>query len=59
VQNGATCKVAGELHFRRSGKSHIWRLAEGDNPCDGTQEFFDLIYEKPVEKRPQPPARRG
>jgi hypothetical protein len=54
VQNGTTCKVAGELHFRRSGKSQIWRLVEGDNPCDGTQEFFDLVYEKPVEKKPVP-----
>jgi hypothetical protein len=62
VQNGTACKVAGELHFRRYGKSQIWRLVEGDNPCDGTQEFFDLVYDKPVEKRPVPaqaPARRG
>lgn len=62
VQNGTTCKVAGDLHFRRYAKSQIWRLVEGDNPCDGTQEFFDLIYEKPVEKRPVPaqaPAKRG
>jgi hypothetical protein len=54
VQNGTTCKVGGLLHFRRSGKSHVWRLAEGDNPCDGTQERFDLAYEKPAEKRPVP-----
>jgi hypothetical protein len=55
VQNGATCKVSGLLHFRRSGKSHVWRLTEGDNPCDGTQEFFDLVYEKPAgEKKPVP-----
>ncbi len=47
VQNGTTCKVAGALHFKRSGKSQVWRLVEGDNPCDGTQEFFDLVYEKP------------
>jgi len=63
VQNGTTCKVAGALHFKRSGKSQIWRLVEGDNPCDGTQEFFDLVYEKPpVEKKPVPaqaPAKRG
>ncbi|MGE5148839.1 MAG: hypothetical protein ACM3II_01850, partial [Rhodospirillaceae bacterium] len=38
VQNGTPCKVAGVLHFRRSGKSQVWRLAEGDNPCDGSQE---------------------
>ncbi|MFI5001543.1 MAG: hypothetical protein ACHQK9_16825, partial [Reyranellales bacterium] len=54
VQKGTTCKVAGTLNFRRSGKSQVWRLAEGDNPCDGAQENFDLIYEKPVEKRPVP-----
>jgi hypothetical protein len=54
VQNGTPCKVAGVLHFRRSGKSQVWRLAEGDNPCDGTQELFDLMYEKPVEKKPVP-----
>jgi len=43
------------LHFRRSGKSEVWRLAEGDNPCDGTQEKFDLVHEKPAgEKRPVP-----
>lgn len=54
VMNGAPCKVAGVLHFRRSGKSHVWRLVEGDNPCDGTQEAFDLVYEKPVERKPVP-----
>ncbi|MBS0527022.1 MAG: hypothetical protein JSS04_25565 [Proteobacteria bacterium] len=55
VQNGTPCKVAGVLHFHRSGKSQVWRLAEGDNPCDGSQEFFDLVYEKPpVEKKPAP-----
>ena len=50
VQNGTPCKAGGLLHFRRSGKSQVWRLAEGDNPCDGTQEMFDLAYEKPAEK---------
>ena len=62
VQNGTTCKVGGALHFKRSGKSQVWRLVEGDNPCDGTQEFFDLVYEKPApEKKPVPaqPAKRG
>jgi hypothetical protein len=55
VQNGTACKVGGLLHFRRSGKSQVWRLAEGDNPCDGTQEMFDLVHEKPAgEKRPVP-----
>ena len=54
VQKGVPCKVAGTLHFRRSGKSQVWRLAEGDNPCDGTQELFDLVYEKPGEKKPVP-----
>jgi hypothetical protein len=54
VQNGTPCKVAGLLHFRRSGKSQVWRLAEGDNPCDGTQELFDLVHDKPVEKKPVP-----
>jgi hypothetical protein len=53
IDKGATCKVAGSLHFRRSGKSQTWRLIEGDNPCDGTQEFFDLVYDKPpAEKKP-------
>jgi hypothetical protein len=46
--------VAGLLHFRRSGKSQVWRLVEGDNPCDGSQEMLDLAYEKPAEKRPVP-----
>jgi hypothetical protein len=55
IQNGVACKVAGSLHFRRSGKSHVWRLTEGDNPCDGSREFFDLVYEKPpTEKSPTP-----
>ncbi len=54
VENGAPCKVAGVLNFRRSGKSHVWRLVEGDNPCDGTRENFDLVYERPVERRPVP-----
>jgi hypothetical protein len=55
VQNGTTCKVGGLLHFRRSGKSQTWRLAEGDNPCDGKQEMFDLVHEKPAgEKKPVP-----
>ncbi len=55
VMNGTPCKVGGTLHFKRSGKSQVWRLAEGDNPCDGVQEMFDLVYEKPVEKKPVPP----
>jgi hypothetical protein len=54
VEKGSPCKVAGLLNFRRSGKSQVWRLAEGDNPCDGTRENFDLVYEKPVEKKPVP-----
>ena len=54
VEKGTACKVAGVLNFKRSGKSQVWRLAEGDNPCDGTQEMFDLAYEKPAEKRPVP-----
>ena len=54
VEKGTPCKVAGLLNFRRSGKSQVWRLAEGDNPCDGARENFDLVYEKPVEKRPVP-----
>jgi len=61
VDNGSPCKVAGELQFRRFGKSEVWRLVDGDNPCDGTQELFDLVYEKPkVEKKPVPAQpRRG
>lgn len=61
VQKGTPCKVAGTLHFKRSGKSQVWRLVEGDNPCDGAQEMLDLVYEKPVEKKPVPqaaPAKR-
>ncbi len=54
VEKGTPCKVAGTLTFRRSGKSQVWRLAEGDNPCDGTREAFDLVFEKPAEKRPVP-----
>jgi hypothetical protein len=54
VMNGTPCKVGGTLHFKRSGKSQVWRLAEGDNPCDGAQELFDLVYEKQVEKKPVP-----
>lgn len=54
VEKGTPCKVAGLLTFRRSGKSQVWRLAEGDNPCDGTREGFDLVMEKPVEKKPVP-----
>ena len=61
MQKGTPCKVAGTLHFKRSGKSQVWRLVEGDNPCDGAQEMLDLVYEKPVEKKPVPqaaPAKR-
>jgi hypothetical protein len=54
IMNGSPCKVAGTLHFRRSGKSQVWRLVEGDNPCDGTQEQFDLVYDKPADKKPVP-----
>ena len=54
VEKGIPCKVAGTLTFRRSGKSQVWRLAEGDNPCDGVREGFDLIQEKPAEKKPVP-----
>ena len=32
VEKGTACKVAGVLNFKRSGKSQVWRLAEGDNP---------------------------
>jgi len=62
IQNGVACKVAGALHFRRSGKSHIWRLTEGENPCDGSRELFDLVYEKPATEKPaekKPTPRRG
>src|SRR6266446_6713728 len=31
VMKGTPCKVGGTLHFRRSGQSQVWRLAEGDN----------------------------
>lgn len=54
VEKGTPCKVAGLLNFRRSGKSHVWRLAEGDNPCDGMREGFDLVSDKPAEKKPAP-----
>jgi hypothetical protein len=54
VEKGTPCKVAGVLNFKRSGKSQVWRLAEGDNPCDATRENFDLIYAKQVEKKPVP-----
>lgn len=54
VEKGTPCKVGGLLTFRRSGKSQVWRLAEGDNPCDGTRESFDLVMEKQVEKKPVP-----
>jgi hypothetical protein len=55
VEKGTPCKVGGVLNFRRSGKSQVWRLAEGDNPCDGMREAFDLVYEKPApEKKPVP-----
>jgi hypothetical protein len=54
VEKGTPCKVAGVLNFKRSGKSQVWRLAEGDNPCDGMREGFDLVYEKAVEKKPVP-----
>jgi hypothetical protein len=61
IENGAACKVAGALHFHRSGKSQIWRLVEGDNPCSGDREFFDLVHEKPApEKKPVPAqSKRG
>ena len=54
VEKGTPCKVAGLLTFRRSGKSQVWRLAEGDNPCDGKREGFDLVMEKQGEKKPVP-----
>jgi hypothetical protein len=54
VEKGTACKVAGLLNFKRSGKSQVWRLAEGDNPCDGTRENFDLVFEKAAERRPIP-----
>jgi hypothetical protein len=60
VEKGMPCKVAGTLTFRRSGKSQVWRLAEGDNPCDGAREGFDLVYEKRVDRKPVPTQpRRG
>ena len=57
IEDGAVCKVAGTLRFRRSGRSHVWRLFEGQNPCDGSHEVFDLVYDQPhAEKKP---AKRG
>ena len=58
VQQGTPCKVGGTLNFRRSGKSNTWRLVEGDNPCDGTQEMFDLHHDKPVAEKKPVPAQR-
>ena len=52
--NATPCKVAGLLNLRRSGKSQTWRLAEGDNPCDGTREMLDLVMDKQSDKRPVP-----
>ena len=54
VEKGTACKVAGLLTFKRSGKSQVWRLAEGDNPCDGSRENFDLVYDKQGERKPVP-----
>ncbi|MBM3643753.1 MAG: hypothetical protein FJX02_05340 [Alphaproteobacteria bacterium] len=54
VQKGLPCKVAGTLNFRRGGKSQVWRLAEGDNPCDGAQEMLDIHMEKRADTRPVP-----
>ncbi|WIM11971.1 hypothetical protein [Enhydrobacter sp.] len=59
IEDGALCKMAGELHFRRSGRSHVWRLAGGENPCDGSRELFDLVYDKPPPAEKKPAARRG
>jgi hypothetical protein len=60
IDNGSPCKLAGVLQFRRSGKSQVWRLLEGDNPCDGTQELFDLVYEKPApQKKPVPAPKKN
>ncbi len=59
VEKGTPCKVSGTLQFRRSGKSQVWRLVAGDNPCDGTQEKLDLVYVKPAEKKPVPQARKS
>ena len=54
------CKVGGLLNFRRSGKSEVWRLAEGDNPCDGMREGFDLVMQKaPAEKKPVPGQKKS
>ncbi|UYN95685.1 MAG: hypothetical protein KIT25_01680 [Enhydrobacter sp.] len=51
VEKGNPCRISGTLHFKRSGKSQAWRLVEGDNPCDGTQEKVDLVQAKPAEKK--------
>ena len=54
------CKVSGLLNFKRSGKSEVWRLAEGDNPCDGMREGFDLVMAKPpAEKKPVPAQKKS
>lgn len=58
VEKGTPCKVAGLLTFKRSGKSNVWRLAEGDNPCDGMREGFDLVMEKAAEKKPVPAGQK-
>jgi len=56
VEKGVPCKVGGVLNFRRSGKSQVWRLAEGDNPCDGARENFDLVYESRSRRSPCRPS---
>lgn len=59
------CKVSGLLNFKRAGKSEVWRLAEGDNPCDGMREGFDLVMAKqpaekaPAEKKPVPAQKKS
>ena len=58
VEKGMACKVSGLLNFKRSGKSQVWRLVEGDNPCDGTRENFDLVYSKQTERKPVPTQPR-
>jgi hypothetical protein len=50
LQGGRHCSPSVAL-----GKSNVWRLAEGDNPCDGKREGLDLVMEKPAEKKPVPP----
>ncbi len=43
IANGAPCTRTGPLTFRITKRRKYWRMAEMNNPCDGTPRLLDYV----------------